>query len=38
MLGLLFMLFGMPFFAQAVHQMFEKLDTQIFGALRLLGG
>ena len=38
MLGLLFMLFGMPFFAQAVHQMFEKLDTQIFDALILLGG
>ena len=38
MLGLLFMLFGMPFFAQAVHQMFEMLDTQIFDALKLLGG
>ena len=38
MLGLLFMLFGMPFFAQAVHQMFEKLDNQIFDALKLLGG
>jgi len=38
MLGLLFMLFGMPFFAQAVHQMFEMLDTQIFDALILLGG
>ena len=38
MLGLLFLLFGMPFFAQAVHQMFEKLDNQIFDALKLLGG
>ena len=38
MLGFLFMLFGMPFFAQAVHQMFEKLDTQYFEALKLLGG
>ena len=38
MLGLLFMLFGMPFFAQAVHKMFEMLDTQIFDALKLLGG
>jgi len=38
MLGFLFLLFGMPFFAQAVHQMFEKLDTQYFEALKLLGG
>ena len=38
MLGLLFLLFGMPFFAQAVRQMFEMLDTQIFNALKLLGG
>ena len=38
MLGFLFMLFGMPFFAQAVHQMFEMLDTQYFEALKLLGG
>jgi len=28
----------MPFFAQAVHQMFEKLDTQFFEAIKLLGG
>jgi len=27
-----------PFFAQAVHQMFEKLDTQYFEAIKLLGG
>ncbi len=38
MLGFLFMLFGMPFFAQAVHQMFEMLDTQYLEALMLLGG
>ena len=38
MLGFLFMLFGMPFFAQAVHQMFEMLDTQYLEALKLLGG
>jgi flagellar biosynthetic protein FliR len=38
MLGILFLLFGLPFFAQAVYQMFEKLDTQIFDALKLLGG
>ena len=37
-LGFLFLLFGMPFFAQAVHQMFEMLDTQYFEALKLLGG
>ena len=38
MLGFLFLFFGMPFFAQAVHQMFEKLDTQYFEAINLLGG
>ena len=38
MLGFLFLFFGMPFFAQAVHQMFEKLDTQYFEAIKLLGG
>jgi flagellar biosynthetic protein FliR len=38
MLGFLFLFFGMPFFAQAVHQMFEKLDTQFFEAIKLLGG
>ena len=38
MLGFLFLFFGMPFFAQAVHQMFEKLDTQFFEAIELLGG
>lgn len=38
MLGFLFMFFGMPFFAQAVHQMFEKLDNQLFDTLKLLGG
>ena len=38
MLGFLFLFFGMPFFAQAVHQMFEKLDTQFFEASKLLGG
>ncbi len=37
MLGFLFLFFGMPFFAQAVHQMFEKLDTQFFEAIKLLG-
>ena len=37
-LGFLFLFFGMPFFAQAVHQMFEKLDTQYFEAIKLLGG
>ena len=38
MLGFLFLFFGMPFFAQAVHQMFEKLDTQYFEAIKLLSG
>ena len=38
LLGFLFLFFGMPFYSQAVHQMFEKLDTQLFDALRLLGG
>ena len=38
MLGFIFLFFGMPFFAQAVHQMFEKLDTQYFEAIKLLGG
>ncbi|MDG1861356.1 MAG: flagellar biosynthetic protein FliR [SAR324 cluster bacterium] len=38
MLGFIFLFFGMPFFAQAVHQMFEKLDTQYFEAINLLGG
>ena len=38
MLGFLFLFFGMPFFAQAVHQMFEKLDTQFFEAIKLMGG
>ena len=38
LLGFLFLFFGMPFFAQAVHQMFEKLDTQFFEAIKLLGG
>ena len=38
MLGFLFLFFGMPFFAQAVHQMFEKLDTQFFEAIKVLGG
>ena len=38
MLGFLFLLFGMPFFAQSVHQMFEMLDTQYYEALILLGG
>jgi len=38
MLGFLFLFFGMPFFAQAVHQMFEKLDTQFFEAIKLLRG
>jgi len=38
MLGFLFLFFGMPFYAQGVHKMFEMLDTQLFDALRLLGG
>ena len=37
LLGFLFLFFGMPFFAQAVHQMFEMLDTQFFHAIKLLG-
>ena len=38
LLGFLFLLFGMPFYGQALHQMFEKLDTQLFSVLTLLGG
>jgi len=28
----------MPFYGQAVHKMFEMLDTQLFDVLRLLAG
>ncbi len=38
LLGFLFLLFGMPFYGQAVHKMFEMFDTQIFSVLKLLGG
>jgi flagellar biosynthetic protein FliR len=38
LLGFLFLLFGMPFYGQAVHKMFEMLDTQLFDVLRLLAG
>ncbi|MBC8257576.1 MAG: flagellar biosynthetic protein FliR [SAR324 cluster bacterium] len=37
LLGFLFLFFGMPFFSQAVHQMFEMLDSQLFEAINLLG-
>ena len=36
LLGFLFLLFGMPFYGQALHQMFEMFDTQLFTALKLL--
>ena len=38
LLGFLFLLFGMPFYGQAVHKMFEMFDTQLFSVLQLLGG
>ena len=38
LLGFLFLLFGMPFYGQAVHKMFEMFDTQLFSVLKLLGG
>ena len=38
LLGFLFLFLGMPFYSQAVRQMFEKLDIQMFDSLKLLGG
>jgi len=38
LLGFLFLFLGMPFYSQAVRQMFEMLDNQIFDSLKLLGG
>jgi len=38
LLGFLFLFLGMPFYSQAVHQMFEMLDIQLFDSLKLLKG
>ena len=36
LLGFLFLFLGMPFYSQAVYQMFEMLDIQLFDSLILL--
>ena len=38
LLGFLFLFLGMPFYSQAVHQMFEMLDIQLLDSLKLLKG
>jgi flagellar biosynthesis protein FliR len=36
MLGFLFLMLGMPFFVQALRQMFGMLDNQLLEAMRVL--
>ena len=37
-LGFLFLFLGMPFYSQAVNQMFQMLDLQLFDSIKLLNG
>ena len=36
LLGFMVLMFGVPFFAQALHRMFEMYDDQLLNMLRIL--
>ena len=36
LLGFVMLMFGVPFFAQALHRMFEMYDDQLLNMLRIL--